>query len=163
MSFGRQSALLPFLFLLLFSVAFLRRPIFVFFSRLSQLAPRNAKGTEIKKKENASLDIFRVVNNFNKTSLKLKRTIIIMFALASASSSFFAQSVVARGSTSSNKKKSVYKVYANADMMNEVGTAILPKDAIKAERYVASNRFKLQKGKGPHLKKMGGEKISIIS
>ena len=76
-----------------------------------------------------------------------------MSALAYASSSFFAQSVVARGSKSSNKKKSVYKVYANADMMNEVGTAILPKDAIKAERYGASNRFKLQKGKGPQFEK----------
>ena len=86
-----------------------------------------------------------------------------MSALASASSSFFVQSVVARGSTSSNKKKSVYKVYANADMMNEVGTAILPKDAIKAERYVASNRFKLQKGKGPQFEKRWAERKSRLS
>ena len=86
-----------------------------------------------------------------------------MSALASASSSFFAQSVVARGSTSSNKKKSVYKVCANADMMNEVGTGILPKEAIKAERYVASNRFKLQKGKGPQFEKRWAERKSRLS
>ncbi len=48
-------------------------------------------------------------------------------------------------------------------MMNEVGTAILPKDAIKAERYVASNRFKLQKGKGPQFEKRWAERKSRLS
>ena len=51
MSFGRQRYfLLPFLFLLLFSVAFLRRPIFCFLLSSLSTCSRNAKGTEIKKK-----------------------------------------------------------------------------------------------------------------
>ena len=92
-------------------------------------------------------------------------------SLASASSSFFApsSSLVGRGSSSNNNKKRVlgknssFTVQANADMMKEVGTAVLSKDSVKAERYVASNRFKLQKGKGPQFEKRWAERKSRLS
>jgi heme-degrading monooxygenase HmoA len=88
---------------------------------------------------------------------------------ASLSSSFFAASpLVGRGSRNARKscsksKPFSFQIVANADMMKEVGTAVLQKDSLKAERYVASNRFKLQKGKGPQFEKRWAERKSRLS
>ena len=54
-------------------------------------------------------------------------------------------------------------VRANADIMSEVGTAVLTEGQLKAERYVASNRFKLQGGKGPTFEKRWAERKSRLA
>jgi heme-degrading monooxygenase HmoA len=48
-------------------------------------------------------------------------------------------------------------------MMSEVGTVKLAAGQLTAERYVASNRFKLQKGKGPTFEKRWAERKSRLA
>ena len=52
---------------------------------------------------------------------------------------------------------------ANADMMSEVGTVQLTEGQLKAERYVASNRFRLQANKGPVFEKRWAERKSRLA
>ena len=52
---------------------------------------------------------------------------------------------------------------ANADIMSEVGTAVLTDGQLQAERYVASNRFRLQGGKGPTFEKRWAERKSRLA
>ena len=81
-----------------------------------------------------------------------------MSALASASSSFFVQSVVARGSTSSNKKKSVYKVYANADDDERSWHCDFAEIQSKRRDMSLRTGSSYRKAKVRNSKKMGGEK-----
>ena len=48
-------------------------------------------------------------------------------------------------------------------MMSEVGTVKLSDGQLQAERYVASNRFKLQSGKGPTFEKRWAERKSRLA
>ena len=48
-------------------------------------------------------------------------------------------------------------------MMSEVGTVKLAEGQLSAERYVASNRFKLQAGKGPVFEKRWAERKSRLA
>ena len=52
---------------------------------------------------------------------------------------------------------------ANADIMSEVGTAVLSEGQLAAQRYVASNRFRLQKNKGPTFEKRWAERKSRLA
>ena len=52
---------------------------------------------------------------------------------------------------------------ANADIMSEVGTAVLTDGQLQGERYVASNRFRLQAGKGPTFEKRWAERKSRLA
>ena len=52
---------------------------------------------------------------------------------------------------------------ANADIMSEVGTAVLTDGQLQGERYVASNRFRLQAGKGPTFEKRWAERKSRLN
>jgi heme-degrading monooxygenase HmoA len=47
--------------------------------------------------------------------------------------------------------------------MSEVGTAVLTDGQLQAERYVASNRFRLQGGKGPTFEKRWAERKSRLA
>ena len=48
-------------------------------------------------------------------------------------------------------------------MMSEVGTVQLTEGQLKAERYVASNRFRLQANKGPVFEKRWAERKSRLA
>jgi len=52
---------------------------------------------------------------------------------------------------------------ANADIMSEVGTVQLSAGQLEAQRYVASNRFRLQKNKGPTFEKRWAERKSRLA
>ena len=52
---------------------------------------------------------------------------------------------------------------ANADIMSEVGTVQLSAGQLEAQRYVASNRFRLQKDKGPTFEKRWAERKSRLA
>ena len=47
--------------------------------------------------------------------------------------------------------------------MSEVGTAVLTDGQLQGERYVASNRFRLQAGKGPTFEKRWAERKSRLA
>ena len=51
----------------------------------------------------------------------------------------------------------------NADIMSEVGSLRLTENQLQASRYVASNRFKLQKNKGPTFEKRWAERKSRLA
>ena len=52
---------------------------------------------------------------------------------------------------------------ASADIMDEVGTLTVSDDQLKRERYVASNRFRVQEGKGPAFEKRWAERPSRLA
>lgn len=69
-----------------------------------------------------------------------------------------------RNKTHKNEKKSNIRIrMMSADMMKEVGTVLLNEESLKSERYVASNRFKIQKGKGAKFEKRWAERKSRLS
>ena len=47
--------------------------------------------------------------------------------------------------------------------MDEVGTLTVSDDQLKRERYVASNRFRVQEGKGPAFEKRWAERPSRLA
>jgi heme-degrading monooxygenase HmoA len=66
-------------------------------------------------------------------------------------------------STNTRARKHHARVVASADIMDEVGTMVMKDGMLARERYVASNRFRVQDGKGPKFEKRWANRPSRLS
>tara|TARA_B110000977_G_scaffold192413_1_gene265860 strand:+ start:13551 stop:14534 length:984 start_codon:yes stop_codon:yes gene_type:complete len=86
-----------------------------------------------------------------------------MSSAVSFASSVRGRPVVGRRAPVARRVRAPLVTRANADIMSEVGTVQLTDAQFTAERYVASNRFKLQKDKGPTFEKRWAERKSRLA
>jgi len=66
-----------------------------------------------------------------------------------------------RGGERATKRSST--IVASADIMKEVGTLDMKDGMMKGDRYVASNRFRVQEGKGPKFEKRWANRPSRLA